>query len=70
MWPSAGGICAVFLILRPAKLQEKKMNDPELEKPMDTSEVLKEKFQDTEELKSKLDENMKKLTDLLAKAKK
>jgi hypothetical protein len=52
------------------KLQEKKMNDPELEKPMDTSDVHKEKFQETEEIKTKLDDNIKKLTDLLAKAKK
>ena len=52
------------------KLQEKKMNDPELEKPMDTSEVHKEKLQETEEIKTKLDDNIKKLNELLAKAKK
>jgi hypothetical protein len=46
------------------------MNDPELEKPVDTSEVHKEKLQETEEIKTKLDDNIKKLTDLLAKAKK
>ncbi len=52
------------------KLQEKKMNDPELEKPMDTSDVHKEKLQETEEIKTKLDDNIKKLNELLAKAKK
>ncbi len=52
------------------KLQEKKMNDPALEKPMDTSEVYKEKLQETEEIKTKLDDNIKKLNELLAKSKK
>jgi hypothetical protein len=51
------------------KLQEKKMNDPSLEKPIDTSENLKEKLIETTETKSKIDENIKKLTDILNKAK-
>ena len=52
------------------KLQQQKMNDPELEKPKDTSEFIKEQLQETVETKTKLESNIKKINDLLEKAKK
>ena len=52
------------------KLQQQKMNDPELEKPKDTREFLKEQLEETVETKTKLENNIKKINDLLEKAKK
>jgi hypothetical protein len=51
------------------KLQEKKMNDPDLGKPQDTSELLKQQLDETNEQKTKLTDNIQKLNDLLAQAK-
>ena len=52
------------------KLQQQKMNDPELEKPHDTSKLIKEQLDETVETKTKLESNIKKINDLLEKAKK
>jgi len=48
------------------KLQEKKMNDKQ---QIDTSALLKDKLVETVETQNKLDENIKKLNDILNKAK-
>jgi len=52
------------------KLQDKKMNeDPLKEKQVNTSEILKERLTETTTTQNKLDDNLKKLNDLLNKAK-
>jgi len=51
------------------KLQEKKLNDPNVESNVNTSEILKERVEETITQETKLEENIKKLTDLLNKAK-
>ncbi len=51
------------------KLQEKKLNDPELEKPKDVSEILKQQLTETTEKKTKLTDNIQRLNTLLEQAK-
>lgn len=50
------------------KLQEKKLNEPNIE-PVNTLEILKERVEETTTQETKLEENIQKLTELLNKAK-